>query len=123
MPIVLEKASKVGELLADEADRIDLAAIGVSKQERGKGVTALIGVGAVGPAGFGIAESKAAGYALPAEAVVVINLKRAAEFETMRAMYPGKVVVIRVDCVFGSVVGLTTPSRVKIIRSNIEKTY
>ena len=103
MPIVLEKASKVGKLLADEADRIDLPAVGVSKQERGKGVTALVRVGAVGPPGFGIAESKTAGYAWPAEAVVMIDLKRAAELETMRAMYPGKVVVVRIDGVFGSV--------------------
>src|SRR5690348_10163993 len=63
-PVVLRETGHIVELLADEADGIDLAAIGKAQQEGGKGGAAIGGCGTAGNAGLLIAEPDAAGLAL-----------------------------------------------------------
>ena len=114
LPVVLEVTGEIRKLLADEADGIDLSAVGIAEQERGESVAAGVGIGTARNSGFLIAEADAAGFALAAESVVVIELVHAAELERVLAVDPGEVVVVGVDGVLGAVVGLAAPGAVVV---------
>ena len=110
MPVVLDEAREIRELLADETD----VSIARSRHSRA-GTTRRHCRPALGSVPLGtpvsvIAEADAASLTLPAEAVVVIELKHAAELESVRAVDPGEIVVVRIDGIFGSVVGLAAPT-------------
>ena len=93
-PVVLDVSGEVRPLLADEADRVDLAAVGLAEQERGERIAAAVRwLVSPAAAGFRKAEAGAAGDALAAEAVVVGQLVHAAELERDAALDPGEVVV------------------------------
>src|SRR3984957_14599579 len=112
--IVLEVAREIVELLPDEADGVDLSAICLSQQEGRERVAAGVGIGNARSAGFLIAKADASGFALAAESVVVIQLIHAAELQRVLAVDPGEIVVIGIDGVLRTVVGLAAPGAVVV---------
>src|SRR5437016_5427151 len=113
-PVVLNIAAKIVKLLANKADGVDLASVGITQQERGESISALSGIRNVGFAGFQIAEAYAAGDALAPEAIVVVQLVHAAELQGVRTFNPSEVVVVGIDCVLRAVICLSAPSGVVV---------
>src|SRR6185436_3509079 len=66
-----------------------------------------------------VAESGATGDALASETVVVADLERAARFKRVNALYPGEIVVVRVDRVFRAVIGAAAPTG-KAVSAEVE---
>ena len=69
-PVILEITCEIRPLLPDETNGIERPAIGITQQKRGEWISARIWVRAIRDAGLCIAESSAAGDALPAIPVV-----------------------------------------------------
>src|SRR5260370_20986316 len=110
MPVVLDIARESRPLLADEANRIQRSAIGITEQQRSERRSALVRVTNSGDAGIQIAEGGAAGNTLPSKAVVVAYLEHATQLQSVRALHPGEVVVESIDSIFAAIVGAAAPT-------------
>src|SRR5262249_6202277 len=121
-PVVLKISCKVRPFLADEAKRVNLAAIDVAEQERRKGVATARGETRIAGKSCLLGRvRRAPGYALAAIAVVVIALIHTAGFEGMFALDPGQVVVERVNRIFRSIVGLPAPGGVALAEVELQQ--
>src|SRR5262249_46242999 len=120
-PIVLREGGEVRPLLADEADGIEAAGIGPTKEQGREWITARGSeVGVPAAAGLGEAPCGETGQALASEAVVVSQLVHAAELERVRALHPREIVVEAVDSVLRAVVGAAAPTSVTVTEIEIQ---
>src|SRR5262249_28622174 len=109
-PVILDVPGIRRPLLADVSNGVDGAAIPIPEQEGCKRSTALQRVVSAGHASIDVAERRAAGNALTAEAVIVCLLEVAAELDRVRPLHPREIVVEGEDRVLTAVVRGTAPA-------------